>query len=24
VPDDNHVELEDILLGKQQFMHPES
>ena len=24
VPDDNHVEPEDILLGKQQFMHPES
>ena len=24
VPDDNHVETEDTLIGKQQFMHPES
>jgi ferredoxin len=23
VPDDNHVESEEILLGKQRFMHPE-
>jgi ferredoxin len=23
VPDDSHVETEDVLLGKQKFMHPE-
>ena len=23
VPDDSHVETEEVLLGKQRFMHPE-
>jgi len=23
VPDENHVESEEVLLGKQRFMHPE-
>jgi hypothetical protein len=23
VPDEDHVETEEVLLGKQRFMHPE-